>query len=441
MQKALANQSKLRMGSFFLKLSSNQVTQTGSRAFSSVISKKENLTCKKSFEQFQNTNLKNINSRRSFSSTPSNLFWGKSKKVDEVAQVPVANEPQQSKPVEEIPQDQIDLTAYNQTGYIPEPPSIVDENIVLNALGEPALQQLGLASYYTPIGWVQNCIEYFHASLGMPWFASIALFAVCMRFCLFPITVKSQQNAAKMKKIAPLTNRLKEKLNEAKLSGDSLKVARASNEYTMLMKNNNIGISSFALPIAQFPVFISAFIGIKRMCNLPVESMSEGGIFWFQNLTVADPTYILPTLSVLSILAVVWRGIETGVEMKNMTPMMKMGIIGLSGISFPFLIFMPAGIMVYFFTTNLISLFLSLIMSGPKVKKALNIPVLTPNEEHEIKTSSKKGKNFLSDFQESLRNQKIINEVKERESLRIRQFEKAGTQVPQKTFKNNPKAK
>lgn len=97
--------------------------------------------------------------------------------------------------------------------------------------------------------------------------------------------------------------------------------------------------------------------------------------------------------------------------------------------------------MVYFFTTNLISLFLSLIMSGPKVKKALNIPVLTPNEEHEIKTSSKKGKNFLSDFQESLRNQKIINEVKERESLRIRQFEKAGTQVPQKTFKNNPKAK
>ncbi len=44
-----------------------------------------------------------------------------------------------------------------------------------------------------------------------------------MRFCLFPVTVKSQQNAAKMRKIAPLTNRLKEKLNEAKLSGDSLK--------------------------------------------------------------------------------------------------------------------------------------------------------------------------------------------------------------------------
>ena len=154
--------------------------------------------------------------------------------MDEVAQVPVANEPQQSKPVEEIPQDQIDLTAYNQTGYIPEPPSIVDENIVLNALGEPALQQLGLASYYTPIGWVQNCIEYFHASLGMPWFASIALFAVCMRFCLFPITVKSQQNAAKMKKIAPLTNRLKEKLNEAKLSGDSLKGKHRNNVFSVI---------------------------------------------------------------------------------------------------------------------------------------------------------------------------------------------------------------
>lgn len=140
-----------------------------------------------------------------------------------VTQVPVVNETQQTKQVAETPQDQIDLSAYNQTGYIPEPPSIVDENIILNALGEPALQQLGLGSYYTPIGWVQNCIEYFHASLGLPWYTSIALFAVCMRFCLFPITVKSQQNAAKMKKIAPLTNRLKDKLNEAKLSGDSLK--------------------------------------------------------------------------------------------------------------------------------------------------------------------------------------------------------------------------
>jgi len=119
--------------------------------------------------------------------------------------------------------NQVILSEYNNTGYIPEPPPIVDESIILNAIGEPTLQSLGLASSYTPPGLVQQAIEFFHVSLGMPWYTSIALFACLFRLCLFPITVKSQQNAAKMKKIAPITNRLREKLNEAKMSGDSLK--------------------------------------------------------------------------------------------------------------------------------------------------------------------------------------------------------------------------
>ena len=116
-----------------------------------------------------------------------------------------------------------DLSAYNNTGYIPEPPPIIDESVILNALGEPSLQSLGLGSSWTPVGWVQQLIEFFHVSLGLPWYSSIVIFAVIMRTCLFPITIKSQQNAAKMKKIAPLTARLREKINEAKMSGDSLK--------------------------------------------------------------------------------------------------------------------------------------------------------------------------------------------------------------------------
>lgn len=51
---------------------------------------------------------------------------------------------------------------------------------------------------------------------------------------------------------------------------------------------------------------ISTFLGIRKMCKLPVESMKEGGTLWFSDLTIADPFYILPTLSVLGILAVVY---------------------------------------------------------------------------------------------------------------------------------------
>jgi hypothetical protein len=84
------------------------------------------------------------------------------------------------------------------------------------------------------------------------------------------------------------------------------------------------------------------------------------------------------------------------------------------------------------------SLVTSLILSNQGVKKFFKIPILTAYEEQQIKETQKKRKNVISGFRESLQNQKIINEVKERENLREKQFAQAGTKVPIKTFKTNP---
>lgn len=42
------------------------------------------------------------------------------------------------------------------------------------------------------------------------------------------------------------------------------------------------------------PVFLSFFIGLRKMADLPVPSLQTGGLLWFPDLTVADPFYILP---------------------------------------------------------------------------------------------------------------------------------------------------
>lgn len=55
----------------------------------------------------------------------------------------------------------------------------------------------------------------------------------------------------------------------------------------------------------KFPFVISAFIAIRKMCNLPVESFTTGGALWFNDLTIADPTYILPIISTGSILLMI----------------------------------------------------------------------------------------------------------------------------------------
>ena len=95
--------------------------------------------------------------------------------------------------------------------------------------------------------------------------------------------------------------------------------------------------------------------------------------------------------------------------------------------------------MVYVCTTNLISLTLATIFSFKNVKKMLGIPIMTKTEELEAKLEQKKKKGLVAGFKESLKNQSLINEVKERDALREKQFNKAASQLPVKTFKSNPK--
>lgn len=47
----------------------------------------------------------------------------------------------------------------------------------------------------------------------------------------------------------------------------------------------------------QLPIFLSVFVGIRQMANLPVESMATGGIAWFTDLTIPDPYYALPLIT------------------------------------------------------------------------------------------------------------------------------------------------
>ena len=55
--------------------------------------------------------------------------------------------------------------------------------------------------------------------------------------------------------------------------------------------------------IAQLPVFVTFFFGIKGMANLPVESFKTGGYLWFQDLTLCDPYFVLPIICSFSMLA------------------------------------------------------------------------------------------------------------------------------------------
>jgi YidC/Oxa1 family membrane protein insertase len=98
----------------------------------------------------------------------------------------------------------------------------LDESIIFNELGEATLRSLGMGSYSTPVGWIQLILEYLHVETGLPWYQCIIILALIFRTMLLPISVMSQRNAMKMRKIAPQMMMLNEKMTASKMSGNTL---------------------------------------------------------------------------------------------------------------------------------------------------------------------------------------------------------------------------
>ena len=164
------------------------------------------------------------------------------------------------------------------------------------------LNSLGLASYYSPIGLIQNAIELCYLTFGLPWWATLIVSTFVIRFALFPIAVKAQKASVDLQNLRPLIDPIKEKAAVLQQRGDAQGALRENQKVIQVFKDHNVSPFSAFWGFLQIPVFISFFFGIKRMAELPVPGFSTGGIGWITDLSLADPYYILPVAASLSML-------------------------------------------------------------------------------------------------------------------------------------------
>jgi YidC/Oxa1 family membrane protein insertase len=193
---------------------------------------------------------------------------------------------------------------------------------------------------------------YFHNALGAPWWLSIALLTVVVRTVLFPLTVKQVKNMRAMQDLKPEMDRIRAQYRDNR--------QKQQEEMMKLYQERKVNPLGGCLPIlVQMPIFIGIFYVIRRFGGYTVgdrvvpptqPTFHEGGILWFQNLSVADPYYILPIVSALTMLA------ATEVTAKNIDPqqrwLMRLLPIGITVFLFNF----PAGLFVYWITSNVVTL-------------------------------------------------------------------------------------
>jgi len=196
--------------------------------------------------------------------------------------------------------------------------------------------------------WILISLNDAFASLGLgpswTWGLAIIGLTIIVRLVLFPLTWKQFSSAQSMQAIQPKLKELQKKYknDRGKLQQETMK----------LYQEHRVNPFASCLPILlQLPVFISLYYAIKGTPYLDpatTQALSDASFLWIPHLGQPDPYYILLVLYVASQL------VSTELMLTTQTDKSQKMIMRAMPIMFVFFLFrFPAGLFVYWVTTNL----------------------------------------------------------------------------------------
>ncbi|KAG7207622.1 hypothetical protein KM043_009242 [Ampulex compressa] len=324
---------------------------------------------------------------------------------------------------------------------IPEPPTVVQEVaetiVQLHPNGEQTLASLGISGY-SPSALLQQGLEYIHITYDIPWWGTIVLGTICARICTFPLMVICRRNSNRMHNVMPKVSELQRKMSEARDCANEYEAALyAQRLYKYLGENGVSNFKAVSATLGQAPVFLSFYIGLKNMANIPVQSLTHGGLWWFTDLTLPDPLYLLPFMTCVTQAIT----LKVGADFNTDSVMNKYGkilVYALPVMIFPFLLSSPAAVLCYWTSTNVISLVQVSLFQIKAFRKVLKIPERVVHAPDAAETTKK---NFVEGIQESWLNMKLSKQLADRKRANEVFFNKAGRAPLQKTYKYDPTKK
>ena len=181
-------------------------------------------------------------------------------------------------------------------------------------------------------------LKWVHSIVGN-WGWSIILLTVLVKALFYPLNATSFRSMAKMRKLGPQLQALKEKYGDDR--------QKMSQEMMELYRKEKVNPMGGCLPIlVQMPVFIALYWTLLES----VELRQAPWLGWIYDLSQMDPYFILPLIMGASMFAQ---------QMLNPTPpdptqakVMKM----IPVIFTFFFLFFPAGLVLYWVTNNILSI-------------------------------------------------------------------------------------
>ena len=272
----------------------------------------------------------------------------------------------------------------------------------------------------------QDMLAFMHHTLDIPWWGTVILTTAVARLLLFPLYAMMQRNGARMRQMQPEMQRIKQTFE---MSGRSSVDRAIQQRDTMaVMSKYNINpLMSIVPMLGQMPVFITffwAFTSVQKrypeyaatnaeLCNAQLDWVSvwaphvpsfsllthsttaldslraltspphtcarrvaSESFFWISNVSLPDPSYMLP----FAVSGIVLAGIELGADGVSRAQMGKMiwGMRAMMPITFYFACLWPSLFGIYLGFNSLVSLAFAQVVKIKAVRKFLDIPADPP---------------------------------------------------------------
>lgn len=261
---------------------------------------------------------------------------------------------------------------------------------------------------------IEDTLSSIHDSTGLPWWCTIVLSTGMFRLLLTLPAHVTQQKV--MSKRFLMSEEMKEKLLPS--------LQRATNEHVMksgwskekatkkfrrvaadihreMVKEYNCHFAKLFLPVfIQIPFWIFNSIAIRNLALCrhspdraqisPVEEkfiqMSAEGMWWCPNLSVPDPTLILPLAVGLSFAGAIFISNNKLKQQEVVGPAkvskLTIFLYSISVLMIPIAYFQPAAVSLYWATSGMMGVIINLILLHPPVRRFVRIPKIPAEMEN-----------------------------------------------------------
>jgi YidC/Oxa1 family membrane protein insertase len=234
---------------------------------------------------------------------------------------------------------------------------------------------LPLANIFQPLIDVANSVlTFFHDNLGVTWGISIILLTIVTRLLILPLSLKQIRSMRSLQAHQPEIKKIQERYKDDR--------QRQQREMMAFYQENKINPFASCVPlILQLPVFLSLFY-LLRSPEFKTEINAPGSDPSFLGITNLAEKATGATLIILIGLYFVTMVGSTSIMAMSAEGNQRLLMYALPVFFTPFIINFPAGLVVYWITTNLWT------MGQQWVVKQVIPPPPKPTPEEEKKTKA-----------------------------------------------------